>query len=349
MKTKRTTYKEIELIEKAIDAFYKATGIHFTIEGRKIKYANNGVADAVVRIVKNGINRQFVVEVKRWLTPSILGMAINQLKLFQQKGLVVTEYVNPNMADRLKEADVPFIDTVGNAYLNEPPIYVFVKGNKPPTITHARDKVTRVFQPTGLKLVFLLLCNQNLVDAPYRDIQKAANVALGTVGWVMRDFIEEGYILDMGKRGKKLINKKKLLEKWVEAYNERLKPKLFIGRYKADKYDWWKFTTIKEYGAYWGGEVAAAKLTQYLKPQIATIYTKDDPKELILKNRLFKNPEGNVEILNAFWGIEYNWNYKDLVPPLLIYADLIATGDDRNLETAKIIYEREIARFIGED
>jgi len=163
MKTKN---KETELIEKAIDAFYKATGIHFTIEGREIKYANNRVADALVRLVKNGIDCQFVVEVKRWLTPSMLAMAINQLSQFNQKGLIVTDYVNPNMADRLKEVDMPFIDTVGNAYLNEPPIYVFIKGNKLPTITHARDKVTRAFQPTGLRLVFVLLCNQNFVIAP---------------------------------------------------------------------------------------------------------------------------------------------------------------------------------------
>ncbi|HMF76515.1 MAG TPA: type IV toxin-antitoxin system AbiEi family antitoxin [Bryobacteraceae bacterium] len=29
-----------------------------------------------------------------------------------------------------------------------------------------------------------------------------------------------------------------------------------------------------------------------------------------------------------------------LAPPLLVYADLMATGDPRNLETAKILYEQ---------
>lgn len=348
MRTMQTGYKETELLEKAIDAFYKTTGMAFTIEGKEVEIAGHQ-ADAVIRLNTRGVDRKYIVEVKRWLTPSMLALAINQVKLFQQKGLIATDYVNPKMADRLKELDMPFIDTVGNAYLNEPPVYVFIKGNKPPTITHARGKVTRAFQPTGLKLVFVLLCNQDLVNAPYRDIQKAANVALGTVHWVMRDLREEGYILDMGKRGKKLMNKKKMLEKWVEAYNEKLKPKLLIGRYKANQNDWWRFTQIQDFNAYWGGEIAAAKLTEYLKPQIATIYTRGDAKELILKNKLFAHPQGNIEILDVFWRIEYNWNHQDLVPPLLIYADLIATGDDRNLETAKIIYEREIARYIRED
>ena len=34
---------------------------------------------------------------------------------------------------------------------------------------------------------------------------------------------------------------------------------------------------------------------------------------------------------------------------LLIYADLLGTGDERNIETAEIIYERELAKFIRED
>lgn len=352
MRTMETQFKEIELLENALEALRKTTGINFTIEGMEIRYPDNHIADALLRLVKNGMDRQFVVEVKRWLTPGTLVLAINQLNLFEHKGLIVADYVNPNLADKFKEVDIPFIDTVGNAYLNEPPIYVFVKGNKPPGITHKREKVTRAFQPTGLKLVFLLLCNQNLVNAPYRDIQKAALVALGTVGLVMKHLRDEGYILDMGKRGKKLINKKKMLEKWVEAYNEKLRPKLFIGIYKADKYDWWKFAKINEYGAYWGGEVAAAIVTEYLKPEIATIYIKDKREKLarlLLMNKLKQDTRGNVEILDAFWENDYDLTNPELVHPLITYADLLATGDARNIETAQKIYVGELIRLIGED
>lgn len=124
---------------------------------------------------------------------------------------------------------------------------------------------------------------------------------------------------------------------------------MIVGRYQANVDKWWEFTQIRDFNAYWGGEVAAAKITQYLKPEIATIYIRDNPAKFLLHNKLVKKPNGNVEILEAFWGIEYNWPYKELVPPLLIYADLIATGDTRNIETAKIVYEQELTRFIGED
>jgi hypothetical protein len=35
----------------------------------------------------------------------------------------------------------------------------------------------------------------------------------------------------------------------------------------------------------------------------------------------------------------------DVAPPLVIYADLIATADERNVETAQFIYDRYLAEL----
>ena len=52
----------------------------------------------------------------------------------------------------------------------------------------------RVFQPSGLKVLFALFCDLELVNAPYRAMVKVAEVALGTVGRVVTDLRELGYI-----------------------------------------------------------------------------------------------------------------------------------------------------------
>ena len=114
--------------------------------------------------------------------------------------------------------------------------------------------------------------------------------------------------------------------------------------------DWWQQKALDPAQAQWGGEAAAAKLTQYLKPQIVTLYA--DPHQLnqiLLENRLRKDPTGDVEILERFWKPVEPRQYRDLVHPILIYADLIATGNQRNMETAKIIYEQHIVQLIRED
>jgi hypothetical protein len=134
------------------------------------------------------------------------------------------------------------------------------------------------------------------------------------------------------------------------AYPEQLKPKKFLGTFKAANADWWKETELPGPETYWGGEIAAAKLAQHLKPQTATIYTRELRVlfEWLIKNRIRQDPDGNIEILRKFWKFEPDWEYPNVTPPILIYADLLATADARNIETAKMIYDKKIARLITE-
>ena len=124
---------------------------------------------------------------------------------------------------------------------------------------------------------------------------------------------------------------------------------MFIGRYTTENIGWWNQPKPFNIDAQLGGETAAAVITKYLKPQNHTIYTQEKYGKLLLQLKLKKAPDGNVELFKKFWNFEYPFNKNNLVNPVLIYADLIATGDNRNLDTAKIMYEKEIIRYIGED
>jgi hypothetical protein len=81
---------------------------------------------------------------------------------------------------------------------------------------------------------------------------------------------------------------------------------------------------------------------QHLEPQTATIYAQDNAKRLIAEQRMRADPTGDVEILDVFWNADEVPAVGDVVPPLLAYADLTGTTDGRNLEAAKMIYERRI-------
>lgn len=342
----KTIHTDKEVLQRALEHLRKTTKLNVKIQ-HKILYDPHG-PDATIRITWQDTEWHFVAEVKKTLTRAMLGGAIQRLRRYPKKGILITTYVTPQMADLLKEMDIPFVDTVGNAYINEPPLLIFLKGNKP--VDKYREKPTaRAFQPTGLKLVFALLCNPGLENAPFREIAKTADVALGTVGWVIRDLKQLGNLIDMGKRGRRLIRKEDLLHRWVTTYPDQLRPKKLLGRYRATNLDWWKNAELEAFHAYWGGEIAATILTKYLKPQIVTIYTREPLGELLLKNRIKKDLNGDIEILEVFWKFEYNWGHRNVVHPILIYADLLATGDARNIETAEIVYERELARFIRED
>lgn len=343
MKQHRT---ETEILQKALEAFRLATGIRAHI--KRLEHGRNGHrADAELRFQFDHGEKRFDVEVKRWLNPYTLGQAMEQMKRFPGKMLLVTEYVNPNMAGRLKQMEIPFLDTFGNAYLNAPPILIYTKGYAPQRFP--REKPTRAFMPTGLKVIFALLCKQGLIGETYRNIAKTANVALGTVGWVMDDLQGLGYILEMGKRGRRLVRKQQLMDRWVATFPNQLRPKLVLGKYAATDPNWWKQARIGEFQAYWGAEIAGARLTGYLKPEIATVYARENPGRFLAAHRLRTDRAGNVEVLEAFWDPQCDWTDKEIVPPLLVYADLLATRDDRNIDTARRIYDEQLTGLVRED
>jgi hypothetical protein len=215
----------------------------------------------------------------------------------------------------------------------------------------------QAFLPAGLKVVFAFLCDEKLTAAPYRKIAQIAGVALGTVGWVIRDLKAKGYLVETKgetkRKHRRLVNRTKLLDKWVEEYNAKLRPTLIIGRFTAPQDYWWQNTDIRNYDALWGGEVAAAKLTGHLKPGATTIYAKQMPVQLLRDLQMRHDPKVNVEILRQFWDDGFNPDNQNehpgIAPLIIVYADLLATGDARNIETAGILYDRKIAGLIGEN
>ncbi len=346
---------KINLIRKAVQKLAETTGVELEITEHEYKTDQGRFLDALACINGDPNQNVFAIEAKRNLTTAKAGQAIEQLRAVPFKGMLVTDFVNPKMAERLKEMNVAFIDLAGNAYINNAPIYIYIRGNKPVEKPAGIlvPKPTRAFQATGLKVVFGFLIKPDLIQAPYRVIAEITNVALGTVGWVINDLQAHGFLLDEGKK-RRLIRKKELLDMWVEAYPEKLKPKLFLGRYQTRNKNWWRNAEIRNYAAMWGGEVAAAKITNYLKPYTTTIYTLEIPALLLLENQLKKDTDGNVELLKRFWmpgltpeGQNDEKKHGDCVPYLLVYADLIATADHRNIETAKIIYDEYLYRYFG--
>jgi Transcriptional regulator, AbiEi antitoxin, Type IV TA system len=78
----------------------------------------------------------------------------------------------------------------------------------------------------------------------------------------------------------------------------------------------------------------------YLKPEHFTLYLHGDAKPLLTQARMRLDLNGNTELLQAFWNLPENPTHPNLVPPLLAYADLMATQNGRNLETARLLYEQ---------
>jgi hypothetical protein len=133
-----------------------------------------------------------------------------------------------------------------------------------------------------------------------------------------------------------IVNRERLIEQWTEGYARLLEPSLEIGRFSSATSDWWRRTDASKFGAQWGGETAAALLQRHLVPELTIIYAGEIPSRMLSEHRLKADPDGRVIFRRRFWNAVPSPR-QDVVPPLLIYADLVASGDGRSLAAAKQI------------
>lgn len=338
---------EDQTLTKALKALHNATGIDTEVTAKEIALNNGLRGDATVILKPEGQPHHFfIAEIKRVDRFAILADIKYRIGKHTNEMLLVAPRITEEMADKCKELDLQFIDTTGNAYLKRPGLFVFIKGQRPnETFQLDRPEGKRAVTPTNLRVVFALLCKPELLNATYRDINKIAGVALGTIGWVFFDLDERGYTV--GNKDKRvLLERAKLIQEWVTNYPIKLRPKLNVRKFKAPTPNWWKTIDAKQYNAQWGAEVAAEKLTGYLRPHKFTLYFHGKEKQknitkMIVDHKLKADKFGDIEMIDAFWDF-MDEQLADTVPPILIYADLIAMLDPRNIDTAKIIKEKFI-------
>ena len=219
-------------------------------------------------------------------------------------------------------------------YIRTDDHFLFVDHNE---TFHIKDEKDRAFTKTGLKVVFLFLLDEVWIQKTYRAIAKAAGVALETIGYVINGLKKRKYLVKKDEKNYQLVRKEELIDEWIAAYETELKPKLhkgnfaFIGEKQA--VDWKDMALDSQ--TVWGGEAGGELITGMLRPQILTLYTTHNKGSIMKEFRLKPDPNGEVQAHEPFWNIE---DGQETAPPLVIYADLILTGDERNFNIAEKLH-----------
>jgi hypothetical protein len=251
--------------------------------------------------------------------------------------LLVAPYITREVAEHCRQLRLPFIDTAGNAYLEAAGLLVYVVGQARPV--ELRQGNFRALKPAGLKLTFTLLCRPRLLHENYRNIA-ASGVALGTVGADMKDLEARGFFsLETHPHRRKLLDPQRTVQEWVTQSS-------IWGRFRAGP-ERLQHTALAPLNAYLGWRTCGRK-TNALSQVRAFHYLHTEPiAKLVAAGRMRAEVGGNVEILEKFWNFPTepmdNNGVPDVVPPILVYADLLATNDGRNAEAARMIYEQRIA------
>ena len=262
---------------------------------------------------------------------------------FRHKPLmIIARRIFPKIKNHLREYEIAYLEGNGNIFLKKGKTYIFIDANKP--LEPEKALTYKVFTTTGLRLIFEILQDKALVNQPYRLLAEKAQIGLGNVNNIMNGLKDQGYLIKLKKDELKLMRKKELYEKWIDLYPEKLKPGLKIGTFRFlrdDDFKNWKTIDLIRGKIWWGGEPAGDLLTNYLRPEILTIYTKENRNELIRHLRIVPDENGYIEIYHTFWDTDDTTTLY--VPTWLVYADLMNTGDRRCIETAKKLYDEQLS------
>ena len=306
---------------------------------------------ATLWIGVDGERYGFAVEVKRQVNVAAAAHLAERAGLEAEPPfLLITEYVQPAVAEALRQRGVSYADAAGNCHIERPPLLLHVEGRKRQLL--GTEEPVRAFGGEGLKAIFALLLEPDLIARPYREIAQLSGASHGVVQYTVKDLERLGFLLRLSRTERRLRDTDALLERWSAGYAEALRPKLTLGAFRfssADRTSRWETVDLDPDQERWGGEPAAAVATDYLKPAKLTVYARGTRAEVMKRLRVVPDERGEVELLRAFWPErlerELPGAFPDArVPDVLAYADLVASGDPRNAEVAATLQERFSAR-----
>jgi hypothetical protein len=331
---------QIDLLQMAA-ATGRRWGLDLTLEPGPVR-SSKAAPDGWFRLQCGGRARRLAAIVRQDLKPGALGAVLSRMQPFGPQAILVTDQVTPPMADALRERGAPFLDAAGNAYLPFPPVMVWVKGERTKNLP-AVEPAGRAFRPAGLQVISVLLAVKGSINLPFRRLADMAGVSHGSVGLVLGELQRLGFMANVKDR-RRLLNQERLLAQWAEAYARTLRSKLLLGRFQAEGLSWLHGLDPAKSGLLLGGEPAADRLTHHLRPGTATFYGETVEPRFLVEHRMHKDPAGNVDFRRKFW--HFDGEEAGLVPTVLVYADLLAIGDPRCLETANLLLDRIHAGFI---
>jgi hypothetical protein len=333
-----------EPLRSALTALRATTGLSATLLSNHVSeqdstmaiHAKDGPVVELAYVVKTTIDRY------------------DQLLTFRYQhgnAVLVTRLLSSALVEQCRHLNIQFLDASGNCFLNQPGIFVFVSGRKAPGAI--KPAVTRGLTPAALRLMFAILGQPSILDSNVRRMADIACISHGAAGTALVMLENIGLVGKSASGQRMLLQPGRWLDTWTEGYLGRVRPKLETLRMSSPT----PLSSLLERVSpamrevILGGEQAAAYSGLGLKPGALTLYIDrqraDVMRDLVHDLKLRKDLDGNVELVEIFWNTGELPSFPT-VPDALIYADLIGSGNERNLEIAATLRKRIIDHVANE-
>ena len=293
-----------------------------------------------------------LVELKNsYLDRTHINALITQSKHYAQKYhrpmLLLARYLPAPSAEKLADAGVNFLDRAGNIHLT-------LGKNYGRTIIGRREsqkvKEPKVITAAKGQLLFTFAAYEQAPSWTVRQLAEASGVSKSNVAKLRKQLVEEGILT----RTFHLRDRQKLEGQLLRAYEQALRPKLLINRYRAAESSTERLVqklrkTFAKSSIRWSitGGPAAFELQRFYKGPETPIFAESLNDASLRELRVLPDRNGPLVFLKAFGTVPF-WKKigsSTIAHPWLIYSELMYSSDPRAHEAA----EQLKAEFLSSD
>jgi hypothetical protein len=254
--------------------------------------------------------------------------------------ILLAQHVPPGVGEHIAKHGGQFVDAVGNCHIVLGDRYVAHVEGRSPVREPAGKKPLRA---PGIQVLLAALAQPELAAGDVRSLADQAGTSKSTAANVLRQLRTERR-LTITEGNARLAPQ--LWDTFAVGYAEMLYPKWLIGRFRAQEQDPLaleeRLASIlgkKKHWAFGGGAASHRMIGHYHGPE-TVLHVQEVAEDLPQRLRLLPDRQGPVHLIHTPTPVALAGPIPHVATPVLAYAELVRTGDDRALETAAMLRAR---------
>jgi hypothetical protein len=260
--------------------------------------------------------------------------------------MLFAPYVGRPLGHLFAEHGLNYVDEQGNCHLQVEGLAAHVEGRQP-----RRGPGSDTVRAEGVAALFALLAEPAFLGATARDIGRAAGTTHATALAAVRRLERSGAVAIVGRERRWLPGGLRLgLDRWLAEYALVLRSRLLIGRYRtpdATPLDLDRRVVEGRSTAstmYFGGAAAAYRIVPHHRGG-STVLHVGDVADAVATLHAVPDREGPLTLMRLPGPLATRGIADQTVHPLLVYAEMLQSADERLLEASQLFREHALARY----
>lgn len=297
-----------------------------------------------LRLGRKGHRERFVVRMTRThLSYALTSGFIEEARVAGQNWMLLAPYVPGKIGQHLAAHKLSYADAVGNCHLQIAEgreLLAHVEGKKPPRNGGERS----AGRSPSYQLIFAILARPTLLSEPVRQIATAAGIGKTAAADQLKRLTEQG-LLERKRSGTPVARRRELLDRWLSAYADVVRPGWQVGRYRTQATE--PEALERQIENIWGEQVwafgggaAAWRMAEFYRGTDTVLHVNAVPVDILRQLRAIPAADGAFTILRTPGAVAYDGVRPHVAHPLLVYSEMVTSLDPRMREAADEIRER---------